>query len=175
MKLFKYALLCASFSCAANTELEPLENDEGYLVLPVVLKGSIPDSVTIKGEGVFSDGYMFRDLTFGTNFEVIKLPAGSYKWARINVNERTYFTLKKHDFNVEVKPGVINYGGHLVIDVNLRFGTASYDYVNRSSEIIHWLQDCCSDEMSNHPLEFTSSSQDPFIDFYLNIGNGGEE
>jgi hypothetical protein len=165
MRFICYCILFISFNCFSENDLESLGENEGYVLLPLVISGMLPESVTIEEAGVFGDSYRVRKLKAGENFELIILPVGDYKWTKIKVNESYHFNLEEHEFSLTVNKGIINYGGHLIIDINSQFGTAKYNYVNRSSQAIKELENCCKNILSKYSLSFASNSEDPFIEF----------
>ena len=167
LKVFLLFLL--SNTAFAEDAIETLEKNEGYVVVPIIIRDEIPWSIRLKGKKMFGGSYTARDLSSGENFQVVKLPAGQYQWSRINLVSDFYFDLENHSFNLTVKPGVINYGGHLILNINRRFGTAQYDYVNRSSLVIEQLTDKFYTLSQQYNLEFTGHSPDPFISHYQNI------
>jgi hypothetical protein len=173
MKLIGYCILFFSLSSLADNNIEHLNVNEGYAILPLVISGTIPETITIEGSAVFAESYTVKRLKAGNNYELIVLPAGEYKWTKIRVNKSYYFDLEDHEFILTVRKNNINYGGHLIIDINSQFGTAKYNYVNRSSQIIKELEDCCNTIMPKYPLIFTGDSEDPFIDFYRNAVSEG--
>lgn len=155
--------------------MSALKDDEGYVVLPIIIDGYPPYNVLLEEKGAFGTSYKVRDIVAGLNFSVIKLPAGHYRWSRINFRSDHYFGIKDNGFNINVKPGVINYGGHLVIDINYRFASARYNYVNRSSSVIDELSTNYQDIYAKYSLEFAGVSPDPFIDFYRGLIDNKEE
>jgi hypothetical protein len=165
MRFICYCILFISFNCFSENDLASLGENEGYVLLPLVISGMLPESITIEGAGVFGDSYRVRKLKAGENFELIILPVGDYKWTKIKVNKSYHFNLEEHEFSLTVNKGIINYGGHLIIDINSQFGTAKYNYVNRSSQAIKELESCCKNILSKYSLSFASNSEDPFINF----------
>lgn len=162
-----------SFSSLAENDLKVPTEKEGYVALPIVISGATPKSVTISGEGVFDSNYKVIELEPGENFRLITLPEGNYKWKKVKLNNNYYFNLKDLEFSVSVKKGVINYGGHLILDINDRYATVNYRYINRSSQTIEALESCCATVMSNYPLVFSAKSKDPFIDAINKVTTGG--
>jgi hypothetical protein len=159
-------LLCVSFYCLAENDIGPLGENEGYVILPLVVSGLIPESVTIADSNLFGNSYKVENIKGGNNFNIIRLPAGEYKWSKVRLHKSHYFNLKDKEFNLTVKSGVINYGGHLIVEINPEFGTANLNYVNRSSQIIKELEECCINLMVKYQLTFAGNSEDPFIEFY---------
>lgn len=169
MKLLSYLASLAVFvgpHCAAEPTLSPLADDEGYLALNIVIQSMVPESVKLESAELFGAGHLVRELKSGENFHLIKLPAGEYSWSRIQVNNSYYFNIDDQNFNVSVLPGKINYSGHLLIEIFQYYGTAYFNYVNRSSQVIDALEGCCAELSKQYPLVFTGTSPDPFIDFY---------
>ncbi|WNC69929.1 hypothetical protein RI845_07270 [Thalassotalea nanhaiensis] len=166
MRFIIYCILFLSFNCLAENNVEHLGEDEGYVILPLVISGMVPESIILEDSDIFGASYKVKKLKAGENFELIILPAGEYKWSKIKVNKSYYFNLEESEFNLTVKKDKINYGGHLIIDINSQFGTANYNYVNRSSQVIKELEDCCKTLTTQYSLTFTGKSEDPYIEFY---------
>ena len=164
MRFITFCFLIMSFySLAQDNPKEPTEK-EGYVALPIIISGATPESISITGASFFDSGYKIKELVSGNNFKLITLPVGNYKWKRIKLNDSYYFNLEDLEFNISVKKGVVNYSGHLIIDINNRYATANYRYINRSSQTLEELKSCCEEIISDYPLVFTAKSQDPFID-----------
>ena len=159
------------FSCFNAFAYEELLPNEGYVVIKIIIKETLPESIKLKSNKFSGENYTKSDLKEGDNFELIKLPAGEYHWSRLNELNGRYFNLDEHKFSFKVVAGKINYGGHLLVDINTRFGTANFDYVNRSSTVIDQLEGCCSELLNSIPLIYTGTSVDPFIEFYQGISN----
>ncbi|MFC4701156.1 hypothetical protein ACFO4O_13360 [Glaciecola siphonariae] len=165
---FSLFLFAVSFGLGAQStsSLQPLAKNEGYVVIPIIIEGYVPFDVKLEETKAFGESHKVRDLESGLNFSLIKLPAGEYQWSRINFRSNHYFNLEEHDFELHVKPDVINYGGHFAIDINYRFATARYNYVNRSSSVIEKLNEHYPEIFEQYPLIFSGISPDPFIAFY---------
>ncbi|ACA88518.1 hypothetical protein [Shewanella woodyi] len=175
MRFINCCIILFSFNCFAGDNLESLDENEGYVILPLVISGMLPKSITLEEASVFGNSYKVKDIKIGENFELITLPAGDYKWTKIQINKSYYFNLEEYGYDIKVNKGVVNYGGHLIIDFNAQFGTARYNYVNRSSQVIKELESCCDNLMSKYSLYFTANSEDPFIDFLKSTKVGGRE
>jgi len=174
MRFICYCIIFISFTCFAESELENLSENEGYVLLPLIISGMVPESITLKEDKFFGHSYIAENLELGENFKLITLPAGDYTWTKIKINHNYYFDLDKQGFSLTVKKGVINYGGHLIVDINQMFETAKYNYVNRSSQAIDELQNCCVNLISDYSLIFSGGTEDPFIDFLSNASMKGE-
>ncbi|WP_444905212.1 hypothetical protein ACJJIU_11210 [Microbulbifer sp. CnH-101-E] len=158
-----------SYNCLAENKdmIPPLSPGEGYAILPLSIHGTPPKSVKLQDPKSFGKSFIFKSPATGNNFKIIKLPAGNYRWTKVIANRNYLFNLKEKQFDLIIHEGAINYGGHLTIDINWTFGTATFDYLNRSSETIEELESCCQKLLEQHPLTFTGNTKDPFIKFYL--------
>jgi hypothetical protein len=161
-------ILFFSFNACAY---EKLSANEGYVAINIIIKQGVPESIKITSINFLGESYTKSDLKEGDNFELIKLPAGDYYWSRLNIFNGRYFNLKENKFSLKVVAGKINYGGHLLVDINQKFGTANLNYMNRSSTVIDQLDTCCSELLNAIPLIYTGTFVDPFIEFYQNISS----
>jgi hypothetical protein len=166
---FKFLILL--LPCFNTFADEKLLANEGYVVINIIVKDALPQSVKIKSSNFLGENYTKSDLKVGENFELIKLPEGEYYWSRLNLKNGRYFDLEDNNFTLKVIAGKINYSGHLLVDVNSKFSTGSFDYVNRSSVVIEQLESCCSELLNFITLIYTGRSVDPFIEFFQRISN----
>lgn len=166
---FKFLVLL--FPCFNTFAYDKLLANEGYVVINIINNDALPQSIKIKSSNFLGVDYTKSDLKEGDNFELIKLPEGEYYWSRLKLKNGRYFNLEDHNFTLKVIAGKINYGGHLLVDVNSKFSTGSFDYVNRSSVVIEQLESYCSDLLNSITLIYTGTSVDPFIEFFQMISN----
>lgn len=169
-------LLMSCFGAVAASESShsPLDDDEGYLVMALYIDGRVPNSIKLRSQALFGRSDEMSSLKQGQNFKLVKLAAGKYSWDRINVNNVNYFDLRDQSFDITVHARKINYGGHFMVDINDRFNTATFNYVNRSSEVIDYLKNCCEALNQRYPLVFSVDSVDPFIEFYTHLTAGAD-
>lgn len=174
ISLFVALLVTSYFPLGyATTALEPLEENEAYVVIPLIVEGHIPDYIRLESTSSFGESYRAKDLVGGESFSVIKLPAGEYQWTRINMHNDRFFDLEDNNFKINVKAGVINYGGHLKVKINYRFSTAQYNYMNRSSVVMDKLKQEYPEIYGSYPLIFAGHSPDPFIAYYQQLVEEG--
>ena len=153
----------------ANSALTPLEQDDAYVVIPLIIEGHIPESIRLQATTIFGKSYKAKELKVGNNFSIIKLPAGEYQWNRITMYNDRFFDLDDNNFKINVRPGVINYGGHLQAKINFRFSTAQFNYMNRSSVVMDKLKESYPDIYEKYPLVFSGHFPDPFISHYKQL------
>lgn len=174
---------------AAGKPIGLLGEGEGYVILAVVSTGSTPESLKLEERAFFGNSHTFRDLADGENIDLVRLPAGEYHWTRADLighvyvtfkgerreisSPRYHFDLDDGRFTLTVREGVINYGGHLLVD--LSSGTGYIHYVNRTSQALNALERCCNALLEKYPFVVPASYEDPFLQFYRKLVVGGAE
>lgn len=78
--------------------------------------------------------------------------------------------MDKDVFGMRVEAGKINYGGHLFVDNH--WSRASIRMVNRATETIDHLADCCQNLLDEHQLVYARGGGDPFLDYLSTLGDG---
>ncbi len=151
-----------------DKELAP---DEGYLYFPFqsnteldyILLDHVESGKSIK----------FKKIKSGENHALIKLKAGKYYWKRIRKELGWYVyqtKFKKEDHQFEVKPGVVNYAGNWMYNLQFHSGMRySSELLNTNKFSYEWLnyQKEFSHLIGSKPLEYTG----PVKDLYRNRMN----
>ncbi len=122
MRLTGLLFLCACISVgfAANAigkEYTPgesidLKPVDGLLAVDVDAAGLI-SGVKIDRIGALLGGTTLTKLHWGTNVRLIALPAGDYRWSRIDLSSVGLYLRVRDDqrFHFKIEPGVVNYAG----------------------------------------------------------------
>jgi hypothetical protein len=162
----------ALFSAEVFSEIEPLEPDEGYVVIALYSKG-YSESIVLEGTGLM-DKYNFGPLNYSQHIEVMKMPAGNYSWNEVyersgslqqNNLLKVYYDLSDNNLNFTVKPGVLNYTGLLMIE---RLGRQlQVRQLNRASIILKILEQDHPGYIENFEVVNGLYPNDHYIDFYL--------
>ena len=103
----------ASYRPGASIDLQ---QGSGLLVVEVEALGPI-SAVRIEPIGGMFGGRTLNRLQSGTNIRVIELPAGEYRWARVDFADQAFRQAVRDEarFRFRVEAGVINYPGDLCI------------------------------------------------------------
>ncbi len=157
-----------SLNVQSNT-LEPLDDDEGYLVVATNIDGYIPRNLTLSGESIFQGGYLMEELALGNNIRIIKMNSGVYHWSKLKINKTYLFELEEDKYSLRVEAGKINYAGHLIVNVYPQHGTADFRFVNRLSQVFDEINDCCESLLEQTPLVFNGTGVDPFVDYFRDL------
>jgi acetyl esterase/lipase len=99
-----------------SAELAP---DEGYLFLPVQTNTELDYLILDHVDS--GKRLKFNDVSIGENHALIKLKAGQYYWKRIRkmVGYYSYsFKFEKHKYQFTVQPGVVNYAGNWMFNMD---------------------------------------------------------
>lgn len=157
-----------SFNSLSNM-LDPLNDNEGYLVVATNIDGFIPRHFTLSGESIFQGSYLMDELTFGDNIRIIKMKAGTYHWSKLKINNTYSFKLEEDKYTLKVEAGKVNYSGHLIVNVYPQYGTANFRFVNRVSQVFDEIENCCDSLLENTPLIFNGTGADPFVDYFSRL------
>ena len=160
---------CAS-KVASLTEdhIKVLDEDVGYLLLGVETNRNLK-GLQISGRQLIE--FSHKDLTYGSNFILVDLPAGTYSINQIQFNKywRLQITNKKY-WKFTVQPGKINYVGHMEIVRKGYWNTStSVELVNRSSEAIDFLEHNFPTILANRQLTYGGPGEDDFFNFLFPI------
>lgn len=172
MKAFAiYLLLFLSAPLFANTEVPPLADDEGYAVIAIYSKG-YSETILLEGSGLMNS-HKFGPLNYEQQFEVMKLPAGTYTWSEIY--ERTgsvakgnilkvYYDIADQDLTFTVQAGKLNYVGLLMIEK--RGNSMRTRLLNRTSIILKILEQDHAQYLEHYELVNGIYPNDHYIGFY---------
>lgn len=144
----------------ASEPIHTLSKNEGYLLVGVDSDTDL-HQIRISGKRKFNISPELLDR--GVNYKLMVMAAGNYTVFSIKPNERYQFRLSKDELNFTVRPGAINYGGHL----NYRgFGggsSAHIELINRSSVVAEYLEKNYPKLLTEIPVVYTGIGQDSFF------------
>lgn len=165
-------MLGAATPANAQHDLAPLEADEGYLVVGIDIKNIFWVNIAIDRDGTLGDAHRINTDGLQTElmYEIVRLPAGTYHWKRMELKNHSWFSLEEHDFPMKVEAGRINYGGRFVGRGRAN-GRASFEVLNRASAAIRYLEDCCHELLARYPLQSGAIDEDPFVEYYASLTN----
>ncbi len=165
-----FALLIAVFPAqaimrkVAPGEMPKLDADEGLLLIAVDSNIDL-QSLRISREGMNLDVRNMRDLNKGRNSQLYVVPAGRYRWSRLNTDINYYRLGDDAEYAFEVKAGVINYPGDLIYR---RYGwfSSKTQISNRGLAAMDWLDKEHPSLFRVQRFEFTGHYPDPFPAMY---------
>lgn len=130
----------------------------------------------IEPTGRFSSSVSLTNLAGGRRARLLVLPAGTYRWSEIDmtgnltVNRRPYpmtWIADAHDehWRFEVRPGVVNYPGMLVLSRVEVTGLRMYT-LNRSAQLVQTIREIGGGLLADRPIVYTGRGRDDFLEFY---------
>ena len=153
----------------------PLEPEQGILVVEVEASETVL-RLLIEPASRLSGSVSLTNLAAGRRAKLLVLPAGTYRWTEIDlqgyitVNDRTYpMTWVTDDddahWQFEVRPGVVNYPGLLVLSRVGPRGLRMYT-LNRSAQLVQTLREAGSGLLTERPIVYSGRGRDDFLEFY---------
>jgi len=165
-------LLTYSNNSTSSENVPNLGSNEAYLLLAVHVHDVVPHKIMLKGDGLLSSESM-TDIVPGDQYKLISVAPGKYTFSKIYQNKLlkdAYWNIEDQEHTITVKPGVINYGGHLITE--LGFGDiAHFRMKNRSSLALEYLSNCCGDLLNAYKLDYTGLVSDPYLKFAQEKGS----
>lgn len=134
--------------------------------------------------------FPIRKLRFGSHYDVAThisageylvmavVPAGEYHWTRLEVpggyGHYYRFRIKPEgDWSFVVKPGAINYPGQVFVKGSKEMldarGLMRAWTENRSAIILEKLRATYPKLLADHPLEYTRTERDDFLEVYQSL------
>ena len=173
------ALLLASTALLAGVrKVDPgesieLEPDEGLLVIgvdtPIDLK-----YLRVKRNGAWFDAGSLRSMKAGLTSQLYVVPEGKYRWDEVSVGYFRFVMGDDEEYAFDVKPGVINYPGHLVFRPRGDFH-ALLHVTNRGLLSLDWLQQQHPTLIAEHELAYAGHYPDPFPAAYRAARTGASK
>ena len=159
--------LCAAVPVAGarDFKVDPgdvpeLRPDEGYLVVAVDSDMPVRSLVIRSDDRAFADGKL-DGIGEGSTMGLYVLPAGTYRWDRLNVSWLAWNLRKDPEGRFTVEAGKINYAGDLVYR-----DWVSMHVANRSLRVLDWLDREHPRIVATHAFSYRGSYPDPFPAFY---------
>ena len=170
MKITYYFLLCLTLSatvCAteisAGNAYPALINGQGYLLLDIESQRPI-------AELQLSSNFSIKDIQPGKTQKLIPLNAGSYQWQMLSAPHFDLpFRLKLSDdkrWSFIIKPGSINYIGHLIVMEQRGFRSIDARLVSRSTLADQTLLQLYP-QAAQFPFRYAGYLRDDFPDYFL--------
>ncbi len=160
------------------TSIEPLEENEGYLLVAFnVESGYVPSHVQLESGGFMGSSLKFDSLKPRDNHWLIPVDAGEYSWDRIFFTKRIYLNLEDSDFKIKVEPGKINYGGHISLYTEMNsnrdqlLGGARVYFNNRASKAMIFLDEQYPALMTRYETVYSGKQRDHFFTHVNSLRN----
>ena len=174
-RLLLLFLLLSCPSMSAESVIDELEPGQGYILVALNIEaGYIPSRVTLSGDGFFSR-LQFKNLAGYNNYWLVPAQAGTYTWDRVYLDKRNYLNIADNEFSIEVKEGVINYGGHLSLYTEMNayrtqlLGGARTYFNNRSARAYEYLSINHKPLLDKYPLSYSGEYADHFFNYVTQL------
>lgn len=163
--LFVLAFLLSSCAVQVKSIKEDkdvkLKKKYGYLLLALESSQQL-DKIVISGEKNVMLGR--EDLQSGSHYLLTALPAGEYEFSKIKLNFRYYLKLDEAYWQFKIKPNAINYVGHLELKNRGGISAPSLRLVNRSSEVIGYMEEAFPNLLKTKALTYGGPREDDFFE-----------
>ncbi|MEP6882625.1 MAG: prolyl oligopeptidase family serine peptidase [Dokdonella sp.] len=170
------ALFAVSQAKAGMYPVVPGENPQlkaNEALLVVAIDTGMPlEAAFMSEEGAVLNSRVLKHIAAGRTFQLLRVPAGRYGWHSLRIGDwahssfwYTYQLSNKKEGYFDVRPGVINYGGDLVVRPrDVRHATIYMS--NRGLPAIDWLEAQHPQLASQREFVYSGHYQDPFPAFY---------
>jgi len=180
-------LICSLLGCltgpnsmlSRDASLLPLDEPvelapgEGLLLFEMETNEVMPELTMSSIDGGYTT-LVIRDLQPGRRTHIMRVPAGRYAWRRLEImgyevggKMYPYFLdldRDDEDFHFDVKEGVANYPGLLVVSRKDRWITRFT--INRSGQLARRVVDESRWMIEQYPLHYTGRRRDDFLEYY---------
>lgn len=138
-------------------------NTQGYLLIGLVNDYSL-DALFIWGE---KDLKLTRqDLSAGENYILIPVPAGEYRLGQINYNYYFRTKLDEDAWRFTIKPGQINYIGHLTVEQPFFwFFANNIELKNQAAGAQRYLEAYFPNLITERNIVYAGPGQDRFFEY----------
>lgn len=164
---------CAATKVATQAEDQDVleDNSQGYLLIGVVNNYSL-DGVLIWGEKDLK--LTPDDLSAGENYFLVPVPAGNYRIGQINYSYYLRTKLDEEYWSFTIKPGTINYVGHLNVKRPAYYFFANdIELKNQAVDALEYMENYYPTILSGRALIYGGPGKDSFYSFVAELE--GEE
>lgn len=183
--------------CASINDVEDysgkMHPGNGILVVSVDTMIPFSDLRLIRPDDTFA-AIAARNLPLGRSLRFVELPAGDYSWARVELGNDGYYEhyialdkSKKERYTFTVKPGVVNYPGDFVVQLDegdlLKLipaniaGYQIFDYlsgfyiqlIDRNAMLLQDLKPEQKGMIAKLGMVYVGPGMDSFSDYYKSI------
>ena len=177
--LLSLGLLAASAAEAGIYAVEPgevpqLQADEGLLVIALDTEFPIETSF-MHEDGALLPSRVLENAKVGRTSRLLRLPAGRYGWHSLRIGDwvhhggsSTYTVSSDKELYFDVRPGVINYGGDLIVRAKDR-SRAFIHLANHGLPAMDWLDSQFPELSKRYSFVYSGHYADPFPDFYRQV------
>jgi dipeptidyl aminopeptidase/acylaminoacyl peptidase len=150
------------FTAGDKVALKP---GNGLVALDVTSAGDILSVEYNEARSAFGAAKL-TGLGSGRNIRLIELPAGEYRWSRVNLPFNYYLRVRNDArFHFIVVPGQITYAGSLAVQASGRAGNYAMSVVNRSAQIMIDLDRAFPGMRAQFGMEYRGAFPDRFVPF----------
>jgi len=156
-------LSAASFRTGATIDLH---QGSGLLAVEVDSVGPI-STVRIEQVGSMFGGRTLNRLQSGSNVRLIELPAGEYRWARVDFADQATRQAVRDEarFRFRVEAGVINYAGDLCVTPVANSRRHLVTVTNRAARMLVHLDGEFPGARRRYPMRYQGPFPDRFLPF----------
>lgn len=163
------AAMQAQAALALIREVDPgttprLGKDEALLAIGVDTSQPL-DEVRIERDGFSINAGKLKEPPVGRSMQLYAVPVGLYRWDRVRVYAGLYRLDDDEEFYFDVKPGVINYPGDLVVRPR-GWNRAVLHIANRGLGAMDWLDAQHPGLSASVPFAYSGHYGDPFPQAY---------
>jgi hypothetical protein len=150
-----------------------IEPDQGVLVVETWSNSDI-ERLLLAGPDKSLAVHSLEKLPSGRHVHLVTLPAGEYRWSRIELPGSTFRgrmypvfwdLANSEEWRLSVRAGQVNYPGALILRRSA-WSYLSYRLLNRSGELLDSLEELFPDLLSQYPVRYAGSERDDFLGFY---------
>lgn len=168
---FVLIFLCACASQVSTIKQDRdlnLESNRGYILLGIETAHNLK-SITIAGPEDIRLSH--QDLRQGTNYLLVDLREGDYSIEKIQLDGYWRIELEEEKWQVQIRPGQINYVGHLEL-VSRGWGGYVTELVNRSSESLEFMEEKFPTILASREIIYGGPGKDFFYQTVKLLGEG---
>lgn len=147
-------------------EVPALGKDQALLLIGVDTSERL-EEVRIERDGFALNAGKLRRIEPGRSMQLYAVPVGRYRWDRARIFGWLFRLSDDEEYYFDVKPGVINYPGDLVVRPR-GFFSALFHIANRGLLAMDWLDANHPALAKSLPFAYSGHYADPFPAFYRN-------
>jgi dipeptidyl aminopeptidase/acylaminoacyl peptidase len=152
-------------------EIPTLKADEGFLL--IALDTEFPVETSFMHEkGALLTSRVLENAKAGHTLRLLRVPAGRYGWHSLRIGDwahhdgwATFNISGNEELYFDVRPGVINYGGDLIVRSKDR-SRALFHLANHGLPAIDWLDSTFPELAKRFAFVYSGHYADPFPEFY---------
>jgi hypothetical protein len=145
------------------------DTNQGYLLIGLVNDYDL-QALYVWGEENFK--LTHADLSAGENYILLPVKAGEYHFGRIDYNYYYRTKLNEDEWRFEVKPGRINYVGHLTVEQPFYFFFANHiELENRAANAQMFMEAHFPGLLTSREMFYAGPGQDRFYDLIAELEN----